>query len=95
MDLTRHVLTATDTGKPSLRPATFLQKRMLLHHTKKPRLQVYRRIENFIRTKYESKRWVMDGPMPDPSTLAEGDDLTVGLALFLYTYNLTISLLPP
>ncbi|CAF9904793.1 MAG: hypothetical protein GOMPHAMPRED_002950 [Gomphillus americanus] len=34
------------------------------------------RIENFIRTKYESKRWVMDGPMPDPSTLAEGDDLT-------------------
>ncbi|KAL8964216.1 MAG: hypothetical protein Q9183_004610 [Haloplaca sp. 2 TL-2023] len=34
-----------------------------------------RKIENFIRTKYESKRWVMDGPMPDPSTLdAEGDD---------------------
>ncbi|KAL9603828.1 MAG: hypothetical protein Q9219_000937 [cf. Caloplaca sp. 3 TL-2023] len=33
------------------------------------------KIENFIRTKYESKRWVMDGPMPDPSTLdAEGDD---------------------
>ncbi len=26
-------------------------------------------MENFIRTKYESKRWVMDGPMPDPSTL--------------------------
>lgn len=33
------------------------------------------KIENFIRTKYELKRWVMDGPMPDPSTLdAEGDD---------------------
>ncbi|MCJ1336388.1 hypothetical protein MMC09_001664 [Bachmanniomyces sp. S44760] len=33
------------------------------------------KIENFIRTKYDSKRWVMDGPMPDPSTLdAEGDD---------------------
>ena len=33
------------------------------------------KIENFIRTKYESKRWVMDGPLPDPSTLdAEGDD---------------------
>ncbi|KAN0068396.1 hypothetical protein V8E54_013592 [Elaphomyces granulatus] len=31
------------------------------------------KIENFIRTKYESKRWVMDGPMPDPSTL-DGDD---------------------
>ncbi|KAG5945453.1 hypothetical protein E4U53_006701 [Claviceps sorghi] len=33
------------------------------------------KIENFIRTKYELKRWVMDGPKPDPSTLdADGDD---------------------
>jgi stromal membrane-associated protein len=33
------------------------------------------KIENFIRTKYESKRWVMEGPIPDPSTLdADGDD---------------------
>ncbi|OCK80912.1 ArfGap-domain-containing protein [Lepidopterella palustris CBS 459.81] len=33
------------------------------------------KIENFIRTKYDSKRWVMDGPMPDPATLdVEGDD---------------------
>ncbi|GAM89878.1 hypothetical protein ANO11243_079180 [Dothideomycetidae sp. 11243] len=32
------------------------------------------KIENFIRTKYDSKRWVMDGPMPDPSTLDAGDD---------------------
>ncbi|KAF2998596.1 hypothetical protein E8E13_006684 [Curvularia kusanoi] len=32
------------------------------------------KIENFIRTKYESKRWVMDGPMPDPSSLGEDDD---------------------
>ncbi|TQS37240.1 hypothetical protein Golomagni_02294 [Golovinomyces magnicellulatus] len=33
------------------------------------------KIENFIRTKYESKRWVLDGPIPDPSTLeADGDD---------------------
>lgn len=33
------------------------------------------KIENFIRTKYDSKRWVMDGPMPDPSTLdVAGDD---------------------
>ncbi|KAJ5548172.1 hypothetical protein N7513_005406 [Penicillium frequentans] len=38
------------------------------------------KIENFIRTKYESKRWVMDGPMPDPSTL-EGDDDDVPLAV--------------
>lgn len=33
------------------------------------------KIENFIRTKYELKRWVMDGPKPDPATLdADGDD---------------------
>ncbi|KAI1504689.1 hypothetical protein F5X99DRAFT_347150 [Biscogniauxia marginata] len=33
------------------------------------------KIENFIRTKYELKRWVMDGPMPDPESLdVEGDD---------------------
>ncbi|KAH0565491.1 hypothetical protein GP486_001116 [Trichoglossum hirsutum] len=33
------------------------------------------KIENFIRTKYESKRWVMDGGIPDPATLDdEGDD---------------------
>lgn len=38
------------------------------------------KIENFIRTKYESKRWVLDGPMPDPSTLdTEGDDDVVSL----------------
>ncbi|CAI7588990.1 unnamed protein product [Penicillium bialowiezense] len=38
------------------------------------------KIENFIRTKYESKRWVMDGGIPDPSTL-EGDDDDVPLAV--------------
>ncbi|KAI1334080.1 hypothetical protein F5Y15DRAFT_315912 [Xylariaceae sp. FL0016] len=33
------------------------------------------KIENFIRTKYELKRWVMDGPIPDPASLdAAGDD---------------------
>ncbi|KAJ5081667.1 Arf GTPase activating protein [Penicillium alfredii] len=32
------------------------------------------KIENFIRTKYDTKRWVMDGGMPDPSTLDDGDD---------------------
>lgn len=38
------------------------------------------KIENFIRTKYESKRWVLEGPMPDPSTLdTEGDDDIVSL----------------
>ncbi|KAI1129902.1 hypothetical protein F5Y10DRAFT_236953 [Nemania abortiva] len=33
------------------------------------------KIENFIRTKYELKRWAMDGPMPNPADLdVEGDD---------------------
>ncbi|KAF4554338.1 putative ADP-ribosylation factor GTPase-activating protein 1 [Elsinoe fawcettii] len=32
------------------------------------------KIENFIRTKYDSRRWAMDGAMPDPSTLDAGDD---------------------
>ncbi|RMJ22723.1 Stromal membrane-associated protein [Aspergillus sp. HF37] len=31
------------------------------------------KIENFIRTKYESKRWIMDGPTPEPSTLDDDD----------------------
>lgn len=37
------------------------------------------KIENFIRTKYESKRWVMDGPMPDPETLGGEEDDEVPL----------------
>ncbi|GAB1742925.1 hypothetical protein NU219Hw_g8627t1 [Hortaea werneckii] len=37
------------------------------------------KIENFIRTKYDSRRWVMDGPMPDPSTLDAGEDDDVPL----------------
>lgn len=37
------------------------------------------KIENFIRTKYESKRWVMDGPMPDPSTLDADDDTPLNI----------------
>jgi hypothetical protein len=44
-------------------------------------LTTSRKIENFIRTKYESKRWVMDGPMPDPSTLDAGDDDVVSYCL--------------
>jgi len=39
------------------------------------------KIENFIRTKYESKRWVMDGPMPDPETLGGEEDDEVPLNL--------------
>lgn len=34
------------------------------------------KIENFIRTKYDSKRWVMEGPIPDPSTLDDGENAT-------------------
>lgn len=38
------------------------------------------KIENFIRTKYDSRRWVMDGPMPDPATLgAEDDDVPLNV----------------
>jgi stromal membrane-associated protein len=37
------------------------------------------KIENFIRTKYETKRWVMDGPMPDPSTLDADDDVPLNI----------------
>ena len=37
------------------------------------------KMENFIRTKYESKRWVMDGPMPDPSTLGDDDDVPLNV----------------
>jgi hypothetical protein len=36
--------------------------------------RAYSKIENFIRTKYDTKRWVMDGGIPDPSTLDDGDD---------------------
>ena len=39
----------------------------------------WRKIENFIRTKYESKRWVMDGPMPDPATLGDDDDVPLNV----------------
>ena len=53
-----------------------LQKRRLIRTCRLRRwLIVSSKIENFIRTKYESKRWVMDGGMPDPATLdTEGDD---------------------
>jgi stromal membrane-associated protein len=37
-------------------------------------------MENFIRTKYESKRWVMEGGIPDPSTLDAGDEDVVRIS---------------
>ncbi|PON22295.1 hypothetical protein TGAM01_v208778 [Trichoderma gamsii] len=39
------------------------------------------KIENFIRTKYELKRWAMDGPMPDPSELDAAADDDVPLSI--------------
>ncbi|KAI9845544.1 MAG: hypothetical protein M1838_001693 [Thelocarpon superellum] len=39
------------------------------------------KIENFIRTKYDSKRWVMDGPMPDPAALDDDGDEDVPLSV--------------
>ncbi|KAL7272384.1 ARF GAP with effector function(s) [Rhizina undulata] len=32
------------------------------------------KIENFVRTKYETKRWVMEGSIPDPATLDDSGD---------------------
>ncbi|KAK5724579.1 ARF GAP with effector function(s) [Elasticomyces elasticus] len=32
------------------------------------------KMESFIRTKYDSKRWAMDGPVPDPATLDDGEE---------------------
>ncbi|PUU72647.1 hypothetical protein B9Z19DRAFT_1096869 [Tuber borchii] len=32
------------------------------------------KIENFVRTKYESKRWVMEGGIPDPATLEDSGE---------------------
>lgn len=40
------------------------------------------KIENFIRTKYESKRWVMDGPMPDPASLNDADEDVVCVSIY-------------
>lgn len=37
------------------------------------------KVESFIRTKYELKRWVMDGPVPDPSTLDDDDNIPLSL----------------
>lgn len=34
-------------------------------------------VEAWIRSKYEYKRWVMKGPIPDPATLDDGDDETI------------------
>ncbi|KAF2971706.1 hypothetical protein GQX73_g1822 [Xylaria multiplex] len=39
------------------------------------------KIENFIRTKYELKRWAMDGPMPNPADLDVENDDEVPLSL--------------
>jgi stromal membrane-associated protein len=41
-------------------------------------------MENFIRTKYESKRWVAEGGLPDPSTLDVSDDDMVSDLLETY-----------
>lgn len=49
------------------------------------KLTLNSKIENFIRTKYDSKRWVMDGGIPDPATLdEEGDDEAVSSRNIVY-----------
>ena len=65
------------TGKPTWRRDMYPRKRMYLGVTTYGCVGADmedRKIENFIRTKYESKRWVMEGGMPDPSTLEDSDD---------------------
>lgn len=32
-------------------------------------------MEMWIRAKYEQKRWAMKGPIPDPSTLGDGNEI--------------------
>ncbi|KAI9826540.1 MAG: hypothetical protein M1832_006136 [Thelocarpon impressellum] len=39
------------------------------------------KIENFIRTKYDSKRWVMEGGVPDPASLDDEGDEDVPLSV--------------
>lgn len=52
---------------------------------------VDRKIENFIRTKYDSKRWVMEGGIPDPATLGDSDDddTVAGSRFCVYYYDIT------
>ncbi|KAL5614861.1 hypothetical protein BROUX41_004942 [Berkeleyomyces rouxiae] len=46
------------------------------------------KIENFIRTKYELKRWAMDGPRPDPATLNVEGDEDIPLSLVKEKHNI-------
>jgi len=41
-------------------------------HLKPGHIPPEHKIESFIRSKYESRRWAMDGPPPDPSVLESG-----------------------
>ena len=38
---------------------------------------LFSKVEQFIRSKYESKRWAMEGPVPDPATLGDGHEASV------------------
>ncbi|PHH52457.1 hypothetical protein CFIMG_002871RA [Ceratocystis fimbriata CBS 114723] len=46
------------------------------------------KIENFIRTKYELKRWAMDGPRPDPASLDVDGDEDIPLSLVKEKHNI-------
>ena len=78
------------TGKLNWHQGMYRQKREHFagFDTDQNLLTIARKIENFIRTKYESKRWVMEGPMPDPSTLdADGDDDIVRISSSYSRYD--------
>ena len=71
-------------------------RKLCLSYARSTILTRYRKMENFIRTKYDSKRWVMDGPMPDPATLETSTDdevVSFYLALVLTTNSSAADLL--
>ncbi|POV99851.1 hypothetical protein PSHT_13361 [Puccinia striiformis] len=45
------------------------------------------KIESFIRSKYESKRWAMEGPLPEPETLDDDQDVTPAPAAVVSTFS--------
>lgn len=46
-------------------------------------------MESFIRSKYESKRWAMDGPVPEPESL-DGPDVSFIFVFFCLLFSIVI-----
>lgn len=43
-------------------------------HLKQGHMPPEHKMESFIRSKYETKRWALEGPVPDPESLDDDDD---------------------